>query len=132
GQSFFRQIPVKPGDRRILAISIIVPVLGLAELIPGEEHWNTFGKEKGGEKVTLLLGSKSIDSNVIRRSFYTTVPALVRICSIPIFFTIGLVMFVIVANQISQGEPIVSGNEINTGARPPSALRIKIAASNKP
>jgi hypothetical protein len=41
------KIPIEPGDRRILAIYVVVSVLGLTKFVAGEKHGDTLGEEQG-------------------------------------------------------------------------------------
>ena len=47
-------IPIQPTDFVVLTVSIVVPLLGAAEFVAGEEHGNSLGQEKGCEEVSLL------------------------------------------------------------------------------
>src|SRR5438067_954260 len=57
---------------------------------------------------------------------------MVIVRSIPIFFEIGLVMLVVVADQILQGEPVVGSHKIDTGSRMAAVPLVEIAASREP
>jgi hypothetical protein len=49
--------------------------------------------------------------------FHATVPTLVVIRAVAIFFTVRLIMFLVVADQVAQRKTIVCGDEIQTRAR---------------
>ena len=51
---FAGELPIEPGDRRILAISVVVAVLRLTKFIARKEHRHTLREEQGGEEVPLL------------------------------------------------------------------------------
>ena len=45
-------------NRGILTVDIVIPMLGLSELIPRQKHRNTLGKNESGEKVAPLLSAQ--------------------------------------------------------------------------
>src|SRR5262249_49093118 len=53
------------------------------------------------------------------------------IMAVTILFAVGFVVFLVVAHQVSQGEPIMGGNEVDAGIRPPTTPAIKVAAPSQ-
>src|SRR5262249_41364321 len=59
----------------------------------------------------------------------TIVARMVVIGSVPIFFSIGFIVFLLVGNQIVECESVVRGYEIDAGGRAASIALIKITAA---
>src|SRR6516165_5824053 len=56
---------------------------------------------------------------------------MIVVVAVLIIFTVGLVVFLIVTNQIAQREAVVATDEIDARNRRPSALLIKIGATSQ-
>src|SRR4051812_32471663 len=78
------QVPIKPRQRRILAIGVVVAVLRMTELVAGQQHRHTLREEQRGEEVPLLPCAKRRDFAVLRRAFLAAVPAIVIVAAVAI------------------------------------------------
>ena len=78
-----------------------------------------------------LLRSQGVDFGIVGRTFNPAVPTLIIIRPIPVLFAVGFVVLVIVTDKITEREPIMRGQEIQTRARAPAVVRIKITASSQ-
>src|SRR6266851_591929 len=121
---FRSQLPVDPGDLTVLAIGIIVSLLRLADLVPGQQHRHPLRKQQGRQEISLLSLAQFLDSRVVGGSFGAAVPTQVIIGPVAVFFAVGLVVLPVVAHQIIEREAIVTGDKVDTGIRPSAALLI--------
>src|SRR5262245_2941151 len=95
----------------------------MAELIAGQEHGDTLRQQQGGDEVALLLPAQGIDGGIVGRTLHTAVPAVVVVAAVLIVLTIGVIVFVVVTDQVVEREAIVTGDEIDAGiGLPPIAL----------
>ena len=129
---FGGQIPIEPGNRRILTISVIVSVLGLPEFITGQEHRHPLRKKQRGQKIPLLPRTHGANAGIIGRALHATIPTLVVVRPIAVLLAVGFVMLVIVTDQVPQGETIVRGHEVQARAWTTAIVRVKIAAARQP
>ena len=68
---------------------------------------------------------------VVGWPFYTTIPRVVIVFAVPIPFAIGVIMFLIVIDQIVQGETIVRGDEVNRSVWSPAGGLIKVRTATQ-
>ncbi len=53
------------------------------------------------------------DLCILGLPLYTTVPAEIVVVTIPVVLTVRLVMFMVEADQVPQGEAVVAGHEVD-------------------
>src|SRR5205823_2611381 len=88
--------PVVPGDGVVLAVGVVVALLGTAELIATEQQGHAEGGQHRGEQGPLLTAAQGEDAGVGGRSFGSAVPRAIVVGAIPVVFTVGLVVLVVV------------------------------------
>ncbi len=107
------QLPVEPADLVVLAVGVVVAALGAAELVAAQEHGDPLaGEEDGGEVLDLAL-AEPFDLGVVGGALDTAVPALVVVAPVPVVLAVGEVVLLVVADQIVEREPVVSGDEVD-------------------
>ena len=94
----FVGFPIEPGDRIVLAISVIVSKLGTANFITHQEHRNALAQQESGQEVSELSGPFSLDGLAGRRAFDSVVQAVVVVLPITVVFTVGFIVFGLVAD----------------------------------
>src|SRR5207245_10807860 len=57
------------------------------------------------------------------------VTAVIVVGAVAVFLAIGLIVLVVVFDQVFQRETVVTSDEVDAGVRPPSALFIQVAAA---
>ena len=105
--------PVDPGQRIILTVSVVIAVLRVPELVAGKQHRCPAAQEKQRKGVLDPSVTQSFDFRVIRRAFHSAVPAAVVAVAVAACFTIGIIVLLIVGDQIIQREAVVAGHEID-------------------
>ncbi len=108
-----QQTPVKPAYLIVLAIGIIISSLGPEQLITHINHRRTNGKQGKNKEIFDLLFAKCQYNGIIRWSFDATIPAMVVIIPIPVFFPVFFIVFLLKANQIIECKTIVTGYKID-------------------
>ncbi len=94
----FVGFPIKPGDRIVLAISVVVSKLGTANFITHQEHRNALAQQESRQEVSELSGPFSLDWLAGRRAFDSVVQAVVVVLPITVVFTVGFIVFGLVAD----------------------------------
>ena len=123
------QLPMQPGEVVVLAIGIVVALLRMAELVTGQEHGHALRQEQRSDEVALLLPAQGIDGGIIRRPLGAAVPTVVVVGPVLVIFPIGLVVFVVVADQVMQREAVVAGDEIDAGIGLAPVVLIQVTAA---
>src|SRR5262245_23240417 len=109
------ELPIEPGQLVILAISIVITLLTMANLVTGKEHRHTLGQQQSGHEVAHLLPTQGPNGWIISRTFDSTVPTVVVIGPILIIFAIRFIVLLVITDQVVQRETVVAGNEIDAG-----------------
>lgn len=107
------QIPVRPGDRIVLAVGVVVALLGARHFVAAADHRNALAEQQRGEHVAHLLLTKLVNILDGRRTFDTAVPRTVVAFAVAPVFAVGLIMLLVVAHQIVHGEAVVRGDEVH-------------------
>src|SRR6266403_4517547 len=128
---YFFLIPIEPADLIVLTVSVVVPLLCMADLVARDKHRNSLRQEQRGYEIAPLLGAKALDCGIVRGAFHAAVPATVIVSAVAVFFTVGLIMLGVVADQVLQSEAIMRGDEINAGIRFAPAARVKVAGAGE-
>src|SRR4029077_19065507 len=107
------QAPIEPMRFVVLTVSVVVPVLGSANFITHQEHGKAKRKHGYGHEILHLAGSESLNFGIRGWTLDTTVPAPIVIAAVTVFLTIGIVMLLVVRDQVIQRKSIVTGNEVH-------------------
>ncbi len=105
--------------------------MGPPYLVPGEKHLHALGEEERGQEVALLAAPERHDGRVFGRPLHPAVPAQVVIVAVPVALAVGLVVLLVVADEVPEGEAVVAGDEVDAGARPAAAPLVEVAASGE-
>ena len=98
--SVFVDVPVHPVDLIILAIAVVVAALGSAEFVACQDHRCALRKEQCGQQVSLLTFPQADDRRVVGWTLGAAIPRPVVRTSVAVVFAVGLVVFVVVADEI--------------------------------
>src|SRR5208283_4659223 len=105
--------PVEPGDLVVLAVGVVVAALGPAHLIAAEQHRHAEGQQQGGEHGAGLAGAQREDAGVVGGAFGAAVPGVVVAGPVAVVLAVGLVVLVVVGDQVAQGEAVVDGDQVD-------------------
>ena len=120
------EIPVDPADLVVLGVDVVVPLLGAADLVAVRQHRHPLREEQGGHQIALGLLARGEDLGVFGRSLHAVVPRQVVIVTVPVVLAVGLVVLLVVADQIVQGKPVVGGDEVDAGVGPAAVSLVEI------
>src|SRR6202035_3594612 len=95
-------LPVQPADLVVLTISVVVPLLGAAELVAGQKHGHALRQKEHRQKIALLSPPQTVDVRIVRWTFNAAVPGTIVIIAVAVLVAIGFVVLVIVADEIVQ------------------------------
>src|SRR5262249_62049396 len=74
----------------------------------------------------LLAVAQSLDLGIVARAFRAAVPGAVEVLSVAVVVAIGLVVLLVVGDQVLQREAIVAGDEVDARVRPPAVVLIEV------
>jgi hypothetical protein len=122
-------LPFQPTDFIVLAIGIVVAALRAAAFVSRGQHRHTLGNKQSRQKIALLPAAHGVDLSIIGDPFCPAVPAIIILFSIPVIFTVCVIVSVLLAHEVGKREAIVGRDEVNTGMRCPARGRIKVRAA---
>ena len=105
--------PVDPAGEVVLALGVVVAALGAQEFVAGQEHGDALGEQQGGDQVLGLAFAEGEDGRVVGRAFDAAVPGEVLVGAVAVVFAVGLVVLVVVADEVVEGEAVVAGDEVD-------------------
>src|SRR6185436_1890049 len=79
-------LPFDPADLVVLAISVVVAVLAVADFVAGQQQRHALGKEKRREMITPKLAAKVQNLRIVGWAFDAAIGALVAIGAIAVLF----------------------------------------------
>src|SRR5690606_7421537 len=123
---------MQPRQLVVLAVRAVVPALALPKLVARRQHGETLRKEQRCQQIALLLRAQCIYGLIVCRAFSTAVPRPVMTFPIVVFFLVGIVVLFVVGYQVVEREPVMRGDEIDTGSRFPVVILIEIGAAREP
>src|SRR5207245_6605780 len=103
-----------------------VASLGAAELVTVQQHRHTLRQEERGEEVALLLLTKRDDIEVVGLTLDAAVPRPVVALPVVVVLAVGLVVLVVVGDEVVQGEAVVGGDEVDRGEWPSAVVLVEI------
>ncbi len=125
------QIPVRPRNRIVLAVSVVVALLGARHLVASANHRNALAEQQCGEHVAHLLLPQLVDVLDGGRTFNTAVPGTIVTFAVPVAFAVGFVVFFVIAHQIVHGEAVVRGDEVHGCDRSAAVDLIQIGTAHE-
>src|SRR3989441_7906996 len=113
--TLFRSVPIHPADLVVLAVRVVVPALSPAQFVAVQDHRHPLRAEQGGQHVALDALAHPADARRLGRSLGAPVLAVVGVRAVTVVLAVRLVVLVLVADQVLQGEPVVARDEVDAG-----------------
>src|ERR1700677_787402 len=116
--------PVQPGDHVVLAVRVVVALLGVAELIAGQQQRDTERQEQRGQHGAGLPGSQRQHVRVGGLAFGPAVPGAVVAGAVVVGLAVRLVVLAVVGHQVPQREAVMHGEQVHRrgGPAPPESV----------
>ena len=108
---FCSQRPVDPADRVILAPRVVIAVLGAEELVAAQDHRHALREHQGRHQVPHLAAADRHDVGCVGRPLDAAVPAPVGVVAVAISLAVGLVVLVVVRDQVVERESVVATDD---------------------
>src|SRR6516162_3677733 len=110
----FRQTPVEPTDLIVLAVGVVVAFLRAANLVAGHEHRHAARHHENDGEVLDLPFPQRLDGWIVGWAFAAAVPAQVFVDAVAVTLAVGVVVLVVVGDQVVEREAVVASNEVDT------------------
>src|SRR5262249_25760101 len=94
-----------------------------------EQHRRALREQQRRQHVALLTFSKGDDVLVVGRPLGAAIPGMVVGAAVAIAFAVGVVVLVVVARPVVQGETVMRRDEIDAGPAPPAVAVEDIAGA---
>ena len=131
GQGVIGMLPVQPAHTIVLAIRIVVAVLGMADVVAGQQHRRALRKKQRRQQSPLQRGAQCQHVGVVGGPFDAAIPAQVVLVTVAVVLAIGVIVLVVVADQVVQGKTVVRRQKIDAGVGLPSVVLEHIAGGGK-
>ena len=110
-----RGLPVDPADGGVLRVDVVVARLRASELVAVRDHRHALAQQQRREEVPLPLGAQGVHRRVVRRPLGPGVPRAVVALAVVVVLAVGLVVLLVVGDQVVQREAVVRGDEVDAG-----------------
>ena len=97
-------------------------MLQLLALVAGQQHRCALGQQQRGQQVAHLPLAQGVDLRIVGLAFDAVVARAFVVGAVLVVLAVGLVVLVLVADQIAQGEAVVGSDEIDRRDRSSSGV----------
>ena len=95
------------------------------------QHRHALAEHQGGQEVALLATPQLVDLLIVGGTLSATVPGLVVIRAVLVVFAVGLVVLLVVGDQVAQREAVVGDDEVDRRDRATTGVGVQIAGSRE-
>ena len=124
-----RDVPVHPVHVVIVTVRVVVTPLGVTVLVAHVNHRDALRDEERGEKVAHLAVSEHLGDgggvDAVLVGAEAAVPALVVLVAVLVVLAVRVVVLVVVRHQVTEGETVVAGDEVDGVVRLAATLRVE-------
>ena len=120
------RVPVHPAQFVVLRVGVVVALLRAAELVAVQQHRNALREHQRGDEVALLARAKGVDGRIIRRPLDPEIQRSVVRFAVLVVFAVGVVVLVVVRDQVAQGEAVVRRDEVDRRDRATSGVLVQV------
>src|SRR5262249_40815458 len=90
-------------------------VLRSSQLVAGEQHRHAEREHQRREEIALLASAERDDRRVLGRPLDAAIPAEIAVVPVAILLAVRLVVLLVVADEVGEGEPVMGGDEVDAG-----------------
>jgi hypothetical protein len=89
-------------------------------------------EQQRAQQVASLPRPQSDDLGVIGWALHAAVPRAVVVGAVTVVLEVGLVVLVVIGDEVGEREPVVGGDEVDRGERPAAVARIEVGGAGEP
>ena len=131
-QRLIHVVPVDPGDLVVLRVSVVVALLRAAQLVAVQQHRHALAEQQRRDEVALLSRAQRVHHRIVGRALDAEVHRSVVVGAVLAVLAVGLVVLVVVADQIAQREAVVRGHEVDRGDGATPGMLVEIRRAGQP
>ena len=124
------EVPVQPGHLVVLAVGVVVAAVGATDLVTGGDHRHARREQERAEEAAHRPAPRVPDDRVVGGPFDAVVPRPVVVRAVAVVLAVGLVVLLVVGDEVGEGEAVVRRDEVDRGQR--SALGEEVPAADEP
>ena len=124
-------LPVEPGDLVVLAPGVVAAALRAAHLVAAEQHRRALGEDQRGEEVAALALAGGHDGGVVGRPLDAHVPGAVVVRPVLVVLEVGLVVLLVVGDEVVEREAVVGGDEVDRRERVAAVALVEVAGAGE-
>ncbi len=109
-----------------------MPCLRATDLVAAQDHRHALGKQQRGQEVALLTLAQGQHRRVVCRAFGAAVPGSIVRLAVAVVVAVGLVVLVVVADEVSEREAVVGGDEVDAGVGFAAGRLVQVRAAGQP
>ena len=125
-------LPVEPGDLVVLAVGVVVAAAACGR---SRRRRSSIGTPCESSSVARKLRFCRARSAMISGSSVgpSTPQFQERLCvlAVAVLLAVGLVVLLVVGDQVAQREAVVGGDEVDAGVRPPAGALVEVGAAGE-
>ena len=125
--------PVEPRGRVVLAVGVVVAALGTPALVAGHQHRRA-GRQQQRRRAGCAPAAAAASSTSGGRRVALD-PAVVRavvVGAVAVVLAVGLVVLVLVGDQVAHGEAVVRGDEVDRRDRQAAVVAVQVRRAGQP
>src|SRR5262249_50679685 len=112
-----KSLPVDPADIVVLAVGVVVAVLRIADLVAGENERHAQRQHQAGKLISTKPLAQRDDGWIIARPLMAAIITVIVIGAVAVVLAVGLVVLLVVAEQVGKGEAVMDCDVIDAGMR---------------
>jgi hypothetical protein len=102
-----------------------------SDVVAHEEHRRAHAQEEEGQEVLDLAVAERLHLRRAARPLYPAVPAPVVVGAVPVALAVGLVVLVVVGDEVVEREAVVTGHEVDALLRLPLLVAVEVGAAQE-
>ncbi|GMA31398.1 hypothetical protein GCM10025875_13900 [Litorihabitans aurantiacus] len=126
------EVPVHPRQLVVLAVDVVVALLGAADLVAVGEHRHALGQQERREEAALAAAAHLEHALVVRRTLRPGVPGTVVGLAVATVLAVGVVVLVVVGDEVREREAVVRRDEVDRGDRLAPRVLVQVARAGQP
>ncbi len=107
-----------------MAVGVVVSQLRPGDFVSHQDHRHALAEHQHGHRVFHLPSAELVDGELTSRPFPTAVPTVVIVGAIAVVLAVGLVVLLVVGDEIVEREAVVAGDEVDRCRRAPACIEI--------
>src|SRR5690606_2607460 len=122
------EVPGVPVDLVVLGVGVVVALLRLRKLVAAEEHGDALREEQRPDEGALAPLTATEHVGVVARPLRAAVDGIVGLVAVAVVLSVGLVVLLLVGDEVLEREPVVCGDEVDGGEGAAAGALVEVGA----